>query len=162
MDFLFFEIFYLFIFRERGREGEREREKHQCVIASCSPPSGDTTWPTTHTCTLTGNWTCNPLVCRPMLNPLSHTSQGWNGFSYLYFTDRGDVSVTLNSLTKVTWWTSERPNIQPQFFWFQSLTLQPDFLLRSTSSLVLFLSLFIRRNICIYIIWLTLWCGIIV
>ena len=31
-DFFFFKI--LFIFRERGREGEREREKHQCVVAS--------------------------------------------------------------------------------------------------------------------------------
>ena len=31
----------LFIFRERGREGEREGEKHQCVVASCVPPAGD-------------------------------------------------------------------------------------------------------------------------
>ena len=27
----------LFIFRE----GEREKEKHQCVVASCTPPTGD-------------------------------------------------------------------------------------------------------------------------
>ena len=27
----FFNRFYLFIFRERGREGERNREKHLCV-----------------------------------------------------------------------------------------------------------------------------------
>ena len=33
--------FYLFIFRERGREGEREGEKHQCVVASRAPPTGD-------------------------------------------------------------------------------------------------------------------------
>ena len=33
--------FYLIIFRERGREGEREGEKHQCVIASHAPPTGD-------------------------------------------------------------------------------------------------------------------------
>ena len=33
--------FYLFIFRERGREGEREGEKHQCVVASHTPPTGD-------------------------------------------------------------------------------------------------------------------------
>ena len=32
--FLFvFKRFYLFIFREQGREGEREGEKHQCVVA---------------------------------------------------------------------------------------------------------------------------------
>ena len=31
----------LFLFRERGREGEREVEKHQCVVASYVPPTGD-------------------------------------------------------------------------------------------------------------------------
>ena len=30
-----------FIFRERGREGEREGEKHQCVVASSTPLTGD-------------------------------------------------------------------------------------------------------------------------
>ena len=35
----FLKIFIdLFIFRERGREGEREGEKHQCVVAFCMPP----------------------------------------------------------------------------------------------------------------------------
>ena len=38
---LFFLRFYLFIFRERGREGERKAEKHQCVVASRTPPTGD-------------------------------------------------------------------------------------------------------------------------
>ena len=33
--------FYLFIFKERGREEEREGEKHQCVVASQAPPTGD-------------------------------------------------------------------------------------------------------------------------
>ena len=28
----------LFIFRERGKEGGREVEKHQCVVASHVPP----------------------------------------------------------------------------------------------------------------------------
>ena len=42
----FFLIFYLFIFRQRGRGGEREgekheEEKHQCVVASHAPPTGD-------------------------------------------------------------------------------------------------------------------------
>ena len=27
-------FFKIFIFREKGREGEREGEKHQCVVAS--------------------------------------------------------------------------------------------------------------------------------
>ena len=33
----FFKI--LFIFRQRGREGEREGEKHQCVVATHAPPN---------------------------------------------------------------------------------------------------------------------------
>ena len=33
--------FIYFVFRQRGREGEREGKKHQCVIASCAPPTGD-------------------------------------------------------------------------------------------------------------------------
>ena len=40
-DFSNFLRFYLFIFRKRGREGEREGEKHQRVVASCAPPTGD-------------------------------------------------------------------------------------------------------------------------
>ena len=31
----------MFLLRERGREGEREREKHQCVDAPHVPPTGD-------------------------------------------------------------------------------------------------------------------------
>ena len=46
---VFFLRFYLFIFRERGREGEREGEKYQCVAASRAPPTGDLA--------------CNPGVC---------------------------------------------------------------------------------------------------
>ena len=46
--------FYLFIFREKGREGERDREKHQvwekCPLVACpAPPAGDLA--------------CNPGVC---------------------------------------------------------------------------------------------------
>ena len=67
-------FFNLFIFRERGREGEREGEKHQCVVASHAPLLG--TCPATQACALTGNQTGNPLVLRPALNPLSHTIQG--------------------------------------------------------------------------------------
>ena len=40
----------LFIFRQRGRKGEREGEKHQCVVVSCAlPPNGDLA--------------CNPSMC---------------------------------------------------------------------------------------------------
>ena len=37
----FFKRFYLFIFQDRGREGEREGEKHQYMFASNTPLNGD-------------------------------------------------------------------------------------------------------------------------
>ena len=66
-----------FIYFQREREGEREGMKYQRVFAShVVPPLG--TWPATQACALTGNQTSDPLVHRPVLNPLSHTSQGLN------------------------------------------------------------------------------------
>ena len=47
--FVFFILNILFIFRERGWEGEREGEKHQCAVASHMPP--------------TGGLACNPGMC---------------------------------------------------------------------------------------------------
>ena len=56
---LYFYRFYLFSFRERGREGEREGEKHQCArdrsVATRTLQMG--TWPATQACALTGNRT---------------------------------------------------------------------------------------------------------
>ena len=43
--FFFFKRFYLFIFRERGKEGEREGGKHQVQLLLAQPPQG--TWPVT-------------------------------------------------------------------------------------------------------------------
>ena len=45
----FFLTFYLFILRERRKEGEREGGKHQCVVASHTPSTGDLA--------------CNPGMC---------------------------------------------------------------------------------------------------
>ena len=63
---------YLFLEREEGEEKERERNIN--VWLSLTYPPG--TWPTTQSCALTGNRTSNLLVYRPMLSPLSYTSQG--------------------------------------------------------------------------------------
>ena len=47
---LFKKTFYLFIyFRDKGRKGEREGEKHQCVVASRVSPTVDLA--------------CNPGMC---------------------------------------------------------------------------------------------------
>ena len=72
---LYFLIFlkdFIYLFLERGKEGVREGEKHQCVVASGVPLLG--TWPATQAYTLTGNPSSDPLVHRPALNP---TSQGF-------------------------------------------------------------------------------------
>ena len=57
---VFFLRFYLFMFRERGREGEREGN---VWLALLRPPLGN--WSTTQACALTGNSTGNPLVHLP-------------------------------------------------------------------------------------------------
>ena len=38
--FIFLKDF-IYFYRERGRKGEREGEKYHCVVASCTPPTGD-------------------------------------------------------------------------------------------------------------------------
>ena len=63
----------LFIFRERGREEERER--NITVWLSLEHPLLGT-WPATQACALTGNRTGDPLIQSPALSPLSHTNQG--------------------------------------------------------------------------------------
>ena len=67
--FVCFKILFIYLFLERGKEGE----KHQCMVAFHVPPTGDLA--ATQARALTGNRTGDPLVHRPALNPLSHTSQ---------------------------------------------------------------------------------------
>ena len=68
----------LFIyFLERGREGERG-EKHNVWLPLVCTLLG--TWLATQACALTRNRTIDPVVHKLVLNPLSHTSQGWNKF----------------------------------------------------------------------------------
>ena len=79
--YLFFKQILSILFLREGKE--KEGEKHRCVVASHThPPLG--TWPATQTCVPTGNQTRDPLVGRPVLKPLSHTSQGlWERFKCL-------------------------------------------------------------------------------
>ena len=43
LHYIFFFLFkyFIYLFLEKGREGEREGEKHQCVVASHMAPTGD-------------------------------------------------------------------------------------------------------------------------
>ena len=63
---------YLFLEREGRKRG---REASMCGCLS-NTPTRDLTWPTTQACALTGTPTGDPLVHRPVLNPLSHSSHG--------------------------------------------------------------------------------------
>ena len=47
--FSFYKKILFIYFRERGSEGEREGQKHQCVVASRVPPTRDLA--------------CNPGMC---------------------------------------------------------------------------------------------------
>ena len=68
----FKKVIYLILERGEGREKEKERN-----INLWLPLTSLGTWPAIQACALSGNHTCDPLVCRPTLNPLRHTSQGW-------------------------------------------------------------------------------------
>ena len=71
-------LFSPLTYREKGREGERMGEKHQCVVASHAPPTGDlASLQPRHVSCLSEDRTGDRLVCRRALNPLSHTSQGY-------------------------------------------------------------------------------------
>ena len=76
----------LFIFKERGGEGERVRETSPLT----RPLLG--TWPTTQACALTGNQTGDLLVLRLALSPLSNTSQGY--LFKIFFT----ITILIESL----------------------------------------------------------------
>ena len=64
---------YLFLDSGEGKEKERERNIN-VWLPLAHPLLG--TWPATQACALTRNRSDDPLVLRPTLNPLSHTSQG--------------------------------------------------------------------------------------
>ena len=68
--FLKKDFIYLFLERGEGKEKERERNIRVGLLLTCQLG----TWPVTQACSLIGNWTCDPLVRRPELNPLSYTS----------------------------------------------------------------------------------------
>ena len=73
------DLMCLFLERGKGREKEKERNINVWLPLERSLLGG-LTRPATQACALTGNQTCNPLVCRPAFNPLSYTSQERNYF----------------------------------------------------------------------------------
>ena len=72
-DIAFLQVSYFkdftYLFVERGKEGERQGEKHQCVVASTGDLAHNAGAPTR-------NRTSNLPALKLVPNPLSHTSQG--------------------------------------------------------------------------------------
>ena len=67
--FVFIDFIYLFLERGAGRQKNINLQLPlACLLLG--------TWPATQACVLTGNWTCDPLVHRLVLKPLSCTSRG--------------------------------------------------------------------------------------
>ena len=81
LDSLFFKKKkILFIYFQREGKGERKRERSINVwLPFTNPQLG--TWPATQACALNGNQTSDPLVHRPALSPLNHTSQDSDFFN---------------------------------------------------------------------------------
>ena len=74
-SFLFLKKDFIYLFLEKGEGREKERERNINVwLPLVHPLLG--TWPSTQAWAMTGNRTGDPLVRRPALSPLSHTSQG--------------------------------------------------------------------------------------
>ena len=77
-NILFFQIFYLFIFRVIGRETSMWERNIDCLWYMTWPG----TKPTTQACALSGNQTGELLPCGMMSNQLSHIGQGWEHSFY--------------------------------------------------------------------------------
>ena len=77
------QIYFIYLFLERGQGKEKERKRNINVWLplACSLLR---TWPATQACALTGNPSGDPLVRRVALNPQSHTSQGTFIFRMFY------------------------------------------------------------------------------
>ena len=90
---IFFKRFYLLL--ERGEGKEKEGEKHQCVVASHVPPTGDLAH---NPGMCPGNRTGDPLIHR--LSPLSYTSQGLKHLLPYYFYGMYSLTSQITSIEK--------------------------------------------------------------
>ena len=77
LESFFLKVLFIFLERGKGRERERERNIHQLPLA-CPQPG---TWPKTQRCALTRNQISDLSIHRPALNPLNHTSRGYQFIS---------------------------------------------------------------------------------
>ena len=100
----FLNILFIYLFLERGEGKEKERERNINVWLPLTCPILQT-WPTAQACTMTGNQTHDPLVHSPVLNPLSHTSQGKFSF-FLVFTYKQYHTAGVPNVPAADWYQS--------------------------------------------------------
>ena len=79
------------MFRQRGREGERKGEKHQCVVASHAPLTGDLAYNPG----MCPDWELNqqPFGSQAGTHRLSHISQGKKNLSIMKNFKLGEKEV---------------------------------------------------------------------
>ena len=99
--FIFQRCIYLFLERGEGKEEEMERNINMWLPLACPLLM---TWPATQACTLTRNRSCDPLVCKTVLSPLSHTGQGLPLFYYKIFYYK-IISMSFCNIT-ISYWST--------------------------------------------------------
>ena len=104
---LFLNLFlknFIYWLLERWERREKKREKNISVWLPLPCPHLGT-WPTTQACALTGNRTRDSLVCRPVLNPLSHTSQGSILHYFLWLKKTPPLYRSQFVYPLISWWS---------------------------------------------------------
>ena len=104
--FFFWKI--LFIFRERGREGEKQQCEIERLIGCLLHTPWPGTEPATQACAMTGNWTSDLYLCGKMPDQLSHTSQDVNGIFSISLFD--SLLLVQRNTTKYQWYISQIQN----------------------------------------------------
>ena len=80
---------FIYLFLERGREGEREGEHHHCAVASYTPPTGDLA----HSPGMCSDWELNqqPFVLQVGTPSTEPHQPGWY---YLFSVSQNIVKVS--------------------------------------------------------------------
>ena len=86
--------FYLFIFRDRGGQGEKEQVKHQCVAASRTPLTGDLA----RSLGMCSNWDSNqqPFDVQASIQSTKPHQPGLDSYWRIMYLITDDISNTSN------------------------------------------------------------------
>ena len=87
LHIVFFKDSYLIVFRGSRREGKRDGEKHQCVVASHVP--------------LTGDLACNPGMCRRLGIELA--TLGFAGWCSTTEPHQPEAEILMNHINIQCW-----------------------------------------------------------